>query len=75
MAKVIKTYYDNGQLEEEYFENDGKIEGEYKKYFENGQLRIICNFVNGKKEGEFKSYHENGRVKTEVYASMITLIK
>jgi len=51
MAQVTRTYHDNGQLKKEYFENDGKKEGEYKQYYVNGQLYRICNYVNGKIEG------------------------
>jgi len=46
MAEFVKTYYDNGQLKEEYFENDGKKEGECKIYDENGQLDEIFYYVN-----------------------------
>ena len=29
---IIKTYYEDGNLKEEYFENNGKKEGIYKEY-------------------------------------------
>jgi len=51
MAGIIKTYYDRGQLKEEYFENDGKKEGKYKLYHKSGQLWEICNYDDGKKMG------------------------
>ena len=35
---AIKTYYENEQLKEEYFEINNKKEGEYKRYYENGKL-------------------------------------
>jgi len=46
MARIVKTYYDHGQLDEEYFENDGKKEGEYKKYYSNGQIHETFNYIN-----------------------------
>jgi antitoxin component YwqK of YwqJK toxin-antitoxin module len=38
MARVVRTYYDDEKtkLREEYYEVDGKIEGEYKQYYQNG---------------------------------------
>ncbi len=48
MAQLIKTYHENKQLKNMYFENDGKIEGEYVEYYDNGQLKEICNYINGK---------------------------
>ena len=37
------------QLKEEYFQNAGKIEGEYKQYHYNGQIWQKVNYINGKK--------------------------
>ena len=36
MARVVRTYYDDEKtkLREEYYEVDGKKEGEYKSYYE-----------------------------------------
>jgi antitoxin component YwqK of YwqJK toxin-antitoxin module len=40
MAKVVRTYFDEEQtiLEEEYYEVDGKKNGEYREYHTNGQF-------------------------------------
>ena len=62
MAEVIRTYYDNGNLYEEYFKINGIKHGEYKSYHSNGQLHVICNYVNDKIEGEYKHYRENGNL-------------
>jgi len=65
MAKVVRTYHDfkKIKLKEEYYEINGKKEGEYKKYHENGcgQLYIICNYIDDKLNGEYKSYLKNGQ--------------
>jgi antitoxin component YwqK of YwqJK toxin-antitoxin module len=47
MAKVVRRYYDKEQtkLKEEYFEVNGKKEGEYKAYYKNGQFTFFNNFV------------------------------
>jgi antitoxin component YwqK of YwqJK toxin-antitoxin module len=38
MAKVVRTYYNNDVLKEEYYEIDGKKEGVYKEYYIKGQF-------------------------------------
>ena len=53
---LVKNYYGDNQLKEEYFEVDGKKEGPYKFYHENGELWMIGNYVNGELEGEFRKY-------------------
>ena len=47
MAEVKRTYYKNGTLSSEYFEINGKKEGEFKSYYENGQLGTICMYIDG----------------------------
>jgi len=51
----IKTKYS------EYYEIDGKFDGEYKRWYENGQLEEHCYYKNGKLDGEYTSWHQNGR--------------
>jgi antitoxin component YwqK of YwqJK toxin-antitoxin module len=55
-----KTYYDNGFIFEEYFHNNGIIEGIYKKYYNNGNLQVECNYINNKINGIYKEYDRNG---------------
>ena len=64
IPQVIRNYHpqDNENLFEEYFQSNGKKEGEYKSYHRNGQLWVIGNYVNGLKEGEFKQYYEIGQL-------------
>ena len=47
--EVVQTYYDNGQLKEEYCLVNNKKEGLYKSYYRNEQLMSVCNYVDGKK--------------------------
>ena len=35
--EIVRTYYKEGQLQEEYCLINNKKEGSYKSYFENGQ--------------------------------------
>ena len=51
------------KIKEEYFQNNGKIEGEYKRYHINGQLYEICNYINDRKNGEYKEYYDNGQLR------------
>ncbi len=72
MAKVVRTYHNNQTLDEEYYEINGKKEGEYKQYyitFQNSisQIERICYYINDKKNGEYKSYYMNGLLKRIFY--------
>lgn len=57
-----KTYYDNGNVQEEYEVNKkGERHGITKLYHENGQLQVELIFANGiQDDGEIISYHDNG---------------
>lgn len=60
------TYYENGQMDEElYFEN-GLPHGVQKKYRENGLLWHEITTVNGKNHGISRMYDENGNIEEEV---------
>jgi len=47
---------------EEYYEIDGKKDGEYKMWYENGRPFIHCFYKNGKCDGEYKMQYENGQL-------------
>ena len=55
-----KTYFDNGQVEEEGMMEDGKREGEWKEYYESGKLFAVYQYENGMLNGPSVAYHENG---------------
>jgi antitoxin component YwqK of YwqJK toxin-antitoxin module len=57
-----KTFYDNGNVQNEYNLKDGKLQGVGKNYFEDGTLKIISTFSNGKRNGPAKEYEENGQL-------------
>ncbi len=61
-TELVRTYYDNDILKEEYFVVNDVKEGEFKEYFITGQLYSICNYINGIIEGELKCYHTNGQI-------------
>ncbi len=64
MAEVKREYH-NGILVAEWFEINGKYEGEFKIYQDNGYngyVYEISNYVNGIQQGEYKMYYENGQL-------------
>ena len=59
----IQTFYEKGQLKEEYFilENDSaKVDGAYAMYDVVGNTIVTGNFDKGQKQGVFKNYYEDG---------------
>ncbi len=52
MAEIKRTYYSNGELEEEWFEINGIMEGEHKQYYDYDDLKFvsISNYVNGEEK-------------------------
>jgi hypothetical protein len=56
---IIRTYYENGKLEEEYFQINGKEEGLYTRYFTTGYKIRTCEYVDGKKNGLSVEYHDH----------------
>jgi hypothetical protein len=75
MAKVVRTYHDVEKtiFKEEYYEIDGKKEGDYKLYDENGQLIGICNYINGNIEGKYKDSNTNLKYNESRYIIWIIL--
>ena len=57
-----KTYYPDNKLNEEYFEIDGKKDGEYKNYYENGKLAAEGRFSNDIQVGTWKNYYNDGLI-------------
>ena len=62
MAELKRTYFRSGELFSEWYEINGKIEGEFKYYYANGQLEEIEQYIDGKLNGESKSYYPNGKL-------------
>ena len=59
----VKEFFDNGQLEYHYFEDENSEKhGECKWYYENGPLLEHRFYKNGKRHGECKSYRSNGQL-------------
>tara|TARA_B100001175_G_C19294926_1_gene535326 strand:- start:114 stop:653 length:540 start_codon:yes stop_codon:yes gene_type:complete len=61
---LYKSYFENGQLEEEKTYKNGKEEGPYKSYFENGQLEWEYYYTLGDIDDTklVKRWYENGQL-------------
>lgn len=57
-----KTFYGRGQLREQSFSRNGKLEGERKYWYENGRPREQSFYLRGKREGKCKWWYENGQI-------------
>lgn len=68
MTRIIKTYHENGNIKEEYEEDNWKVkDGYYRLFHKNGQLKVELNFTNGIQDaGTIISYHNNGVKAREV---------
>ncbi len=67
---IIRTYYDDGKLEEEYFEINKNKHGLYTLYNttkHKGNIIRTIQYMDGKKHGEYKSYSDDGYVEYICY--------
>ncbi len=66
----VRTYYDYdtncSKLYEEFYQTNGKRDGEYKRYSENNELEIICTYIDNKIEGKCTKYYYNYPIYKEV---------
>lgn len=69
--KLMKTYYETGELNKHYFQPDCDNENEIRilrEYYKNGQLKLKGQYLNRKKNGLFEYYDNKGvLIKTEKY--------
>ncbi len=64
---VYKTYYDNGQVQQDFtFNQAGKREGPQKYFYADGKTQIEGNWNNGKENGVVTEYHPDGSLKKTV---------
>ena len=54
-------------ISEEYFQNNGKIEGIYKVYHSNGQIYKKFNYIDGKLNGIGEFFKKDGRIHEEQF--------
>ena len=59
---LVRTFYDNKQLKEQYTIIDGEIEGDFVDYHENGKVRSKIQFHNGVLVRTMYCYDESGQL-------------
>ncbi len=57
---IVRTYYKNGQIEQEANYSDGKLEGLFRRYYHDGNLNQEKHFKDGQLNGLFRAYDEYG---------------
>jgi len=65
MTELVKRYYKNGNLREEYTLVNGVVDGVYRGWYENGQKYVEYTFVSGKVHGSHQMWYDNGRISNE----------
>ncbi|TLX78362.1 hypothetical protein E9993_01400 [Labilibacter sediminis] len=65
-TKVLKAFYDNGQLESEAIYVHGKLFGKYKEWYENGNLKTEIEYADGMRNGLMTTYYSNGQKESEM---------
>lgn len=65
--KLIKKYYENGNLFANAYYFLGKRSGHWTLYSENGKKSFEGNFISGLKEGNHTIFHDNGKVHIEEF--------
>ncbi len=59
---VYKYYYDNGQLENTGYLENGLKTGEWKMYYDNGKLKNTRQYTNDKYNGKYIDYYKNEQI-------------
>jgi uncharacterized membrane protein len=62
-----RFYYENGQVQEEYFFKCQSIHGSIKFYYEDGKLKSFIPYSYGRKEGKALLYDSLGNLKESVF--------
>ncbi len=63
---LCKTFYENKTVKEEFYLEQGMIDGEFKSFYDNGQLREKIVYKKGEQTGELKEFYESGKLKYQV---------
>jgi uncharacterized protein len=62
-AEKVRTYHDNGSLNEVYsIDDEGEKNGEYKRFSSKDILLETSNFIHGLQNGERKLYYDSGKL-------------
>jgi antitoxin component YwqK of YwqJK toxin-antitoxin module len=61
-CSMVRTYHENGNLKEEYFQINKIKNGVYKSYHSNNNIQIECNYVDDMLHGPYKKYYSNNNL-------------
>ena len=56
----VTEYHDNGEIAEEKYYVEGKIDGEVMTFYESGMLCSVIRYIDGREHGPWVGFHENG---------------
>ncbi len=74
--RVKATYYfENGQVQQEGFFKDGKLEGTWVSYNENGTKKSIGEYSKGKKTGKWFFWNDNTLSEVDFSESRIASVR
>ena len=68
-------YYENGQVQQEGFYKDGKLDGTWVSYDENGTKNAIGEYIKGKKTGKWFFWNDTSLREVDYSESKIASIK
>lgn len=73
---VKATYYfDNGQIQQEGFFKEGKLEGKWISYYVNGNKKAIAEYTNGQKTGKWFFWNEQSLSEVDYSNSAVASVK
>ncbi|GEC78063.1 toxin-antitoxin system YwqK family antitoxin [Flavobacterium aquatile] len=68
-------YYENGQVQQEGFFKDGKLEGKWVSYNENGSKKAIAEYTNGEKTGKWFFWNDKSLAEVDYSEGTIASVK
>ena len=64
--KVIRTYYENGQVKSEVEVHNNRKDGLTKEYYQDGTIKALIYYKNGREDDIAMFFYPNGILKREV---------
>jgi antitoxin component YwqK of YwqJK toxin-antitoxin module len=68
-------YYDNGQIQQEGFFKEGKLDGKWISFNENGTKNVEAEYTNGEKTGKWFYYNEKAVAEVDYSKGAVANVK
>lgn len=68
-------YYDNGQIQQQGYFKDGKVEGKWVSYDQNGNKKSIGEYANGQKTGKWFFWNDKALSEVDYSNSRVASVK